>query len=78
MPYKLVRTTGKVNGSKRMACYSVRRILNSTSNKTARRFSKCTTLKNAKAQERLLRALHYNPEFKANLRLSRGHKTIRV
>ena len=46
-------------------CYSV------INRKTKKIFSKCTSLNNAKKQERLLRALKYNPEFKKKLRNTR-------
>jgi len=46
-------------------CYSV------INRKTKKVFSKCTSLDNAKKQERLLRALKYNPGFKNKLRNTR-------
>lgn len=52
MPY----TIRKVRGKK---CYSVKKPKG-----TKRRvMSKCTSLKNAKAQIRLLNAIEYNPKF---------------
>ena len=49
-------------------CYSVR------NRKTKKVFSKCTSLEKAKKQERLLRAIKYNPAFKQKLRNTRKVK----
>jgi hypothetical protein len=46
----------------RRPCYRVM-------NKRSRRvFAKCATLENARSQDRLLRGLLYNPDFKRRLR----------
>lgn len=50
VPYTIRKTYGK-------NCY---RVMN---RKTRKVFSKCTTLENALKQDRLLRALLYNPTF---------------
>jgi hypothetical protein len=50
MPYAIRKLTGK-------NCYKV------FNKKTKRVFSKCTTLKNAKKQLSLLRAIENNPKF---------------
>lgn len=64
MPYEILRTSGMDPTTKRRrACYTVRRASNEHQ-RNPRAFSKCTTLTKARAQERLLRALHYNPNFK--------------
>jgi hypothetical protein len=55
MPYQIRRVRNK-------NCYSVYNI------KTKKKFSKCTSLKNAKKQYNLLRALQYNPSFVPNSR----------
>ena len=77
MPYEIVRTTGKnqttgkSSDTKRVHCYKVIRARwekQPVTKYKPRKFSKCTTLKKARAQERLLRALHYNPDFKVKLR----------
>lgn len=52
MPY----TIRKVRGKK---CYSVKK----TKGKNRRTLSKCTTMKKAKAQIRLLNAIDHNPGF---------------
>lgn len=51
MPYTLQKVRGK-------PCYRVR------NKRTKKVFSKCTTLKNAKKQMRLLRAIQFNKSFK--------------
>ncbi len=61
MPYT-IRKVSKNRKLSKKKCYSVKDL---TKNKT---FSKCTTLKNAKKQVRLLRALKYNKNFNPNLR----------
>lgn len=58
MPY----ISRKVNNKN---CYSV------YNKKTKRKFSKCTTKKNATRQLRLLRALQFNKDFKPNSRRTR-------
>ena len=63
MPYRI-----QYNSKKK--CYSVR------NKKTKRVFSKCTTLKKAKKQSRLLRAIMYNPKFVPNSR-GRRNNTLR-
>ena len=63
MPYLLKKVRGKKN------CWSVR-------NKyTKKVFAKCTTMKNAKNQLRLLRAIEFNKSFK--LRPKKGTITRR-
>ena len=61
MPYRI-----RYNSKKK--CYSV------LNKKTKRVFSKCTTLKKAKKQSRLLRAIMFNPKFVSN---GRGQRTVR-
>ena len=51
MPYAIRKVRGK-------KCYTLKNI------KTKRAFSKCTTLKKAKKQLRLLNAIKYNKSFK--------------
>jgi len=55
MPYVLRKVKNKT-------CYSV------FNKKTKRRFSKCTTKKNAQKQMRLLRAVQFNKNFVPNSR----------
>jgi hypothetical protein len=59
MPYVIRKVKGK-------NCYSVKKKL-IKNNKTAKRgrtlFSKCTSLKNAESQLRLLRAIEYGKNF---------------
>ena len=55
MPYGLRKVKNKT-------CYSV------FNKKSKRRFSKCTSRKNAQKQMRLLRALQYNKNFTPNAR----------
>ncbi len=59
MPYVVRKVRGK-------DCYSVKKKITSK-NKTAKNkrrvFSKCTSMKNAKAQLRLLRAIEYGKNF---------------
>ncbi len=55
MPYTIRKVRGK-------RCYSVKK-----SKGTKRRvLSKCTSMKKAKAQVRLLNAIDHNPNFKPN------------
>lgn len=61
MPYRIRYNTKK-------KCYSV------LNKKTKRVFSKCTSLRKAKKQSRLLRAIMYNPTFVPN---GRGRRTRR-
>ena len=53
MPYKTRKVRGK-------SCY---RVTNKDNKKV---FAKCTTKENAKKQMKLLRAIHYNKNFKPN------------
>jgi hypothetical protein len=59
MPYVIRKVRGK-------NCYSVKKKLNKN-NKTSKKgrtlFSKCTSMKNAKSQLRLLRAIEYGKNF---------------
>lgn len=54
MPYTIRKLRGK-------NCYSVKKRQNKGKRRT---MSKCTTLKKAKAQIRLLNAIEHNPNFK--------------
>lgn len=62
MPYGIRKT--------RKGCYSV------YNKKTRRVFSKCTSKKKANQQSKLLRALMFNPNFKANPKPGR-RRTVR-
>lgn len=57
MPYRSRKVRGK-------PCY---RVTNKDNNKV---FAKCSTKENAKKQMKLLRAIHYNKNFKPNSTLS--------
>jgi hypothetical protein len=67
MPYEMRRTSRRTNGQKK-SCYYVRNQV------TYQKFAKCTTLSNAKKQLKLLRALHFNPNFKSKLRRTQKQK----
>lgn len=54
MPYKTRKVRNK-------PCYSVKKQIKNK--KTKRVYSKCASLKNAKAQIRLLNAIEYNSDF---------------
>jgi hypothetical protein len=60
MPYQIKKVRNR-------NCYSV------YNTKTKKKFSKCTSLYNAKKQFRLLRALQYNPLF---VPYSRKNKSV--
>jgi hypothetical protein len=65
MPYAIRYNTKK-------KCYSV------LNKKTKRVFSKCTSLKRANRQSRLLRAIMFNKDFVPNaFRKSRGTRRLR-
>ena len=64
MPYRI-----RYNSKKK--CYSV------LNKKTKKVFSKCTTLKKAKKQSRLLRAIMFNKDFVPRGRGGSGRKTQR-
>jgi hypothetical protein len=57
MPYTIRKLRGK-------NCYSVKKRQSLDKKKKRRTLSKCTTLKKAKAQVRLLNAIEHNPDFK--------------
>jgi hypothetical protein len=63
MPYVSRKVRGK-------NCYRVTKKYADKKNKR-RVFSKCTSLKNAKKQLRLLRAIQYDKKFKPNSRKNR-------
>ena len=65
MPYKIKRIRNK-------NCYTV------FNSKTKRKFSKCTSLKNAKKQYNLLRALQYNPSFIPNSKKNITRKQTKI
>ncbi len=58
MPYGIRKVRNK-------NCYSI------FNKKTKRKFSKCSTLENAKKQLRLLRAIQYNKKFVLRTRKNR-------
>ena len=64
MPYAIRKLRGK-------NCYSLK------NTKTKRAFSKCTTLKKAKKQLRLLNAIKYNKSFKPRKLQQGSNKTRR-
>ena len=61
MPYRIRYNTKK-------KCYSV------LNKKTKKVFSKCTSLRKAKKQSRLLRAIMFNPNFVPNGRVRRTRR----
>lgn len=61
MPYERRRTSRMTAQGKRQ-CYYVRNKV------TKRKFAKCTSLRKAKKQLKLLRAVMFNPDFVTNRR----------